>query len=201
MFFEILRSENYKKMPWKNQKGVTEEIFRYPRVDPTGEFIWRLSRAPVLESGAFSKFPGYDRLLTLIEGSSLSLNVSGHAQQVIQNQVTHFSGDEDTEAFLQHGAVRDLGLIYQRSLVEARMSNHLSISHLFKDPKDYDFILYYCVSGQPKLGKAETSPLILERGDTVIWSRFDNVPASGIEVIDPSSAARFIEIQVKLRNI
>ncbi|HOO88381.1 MAG TPA: HutD family protein, partial [Synergistales bacterium] len=70
---------DYRTMPWKNGGGITHEMFIYPE-DATlqeEEFLWRLSSANVGESGPFSTFPGYDRVLFFLSGNALDLTVNG----------------------------------------------------------------------------------------------------------------------------
>ncbi len=99
-------------MPWKNGKGETFEIARFPKTDP---YLWRLSMAPVVESGAFSQFSGYDRYLTLVEGEGLKLK----GQIVHLGEVFKFSGDEAVSGELIEGKILDLNLIIKRDQVHA----------------------------------------------------------------------------------
>lgn len=71
---QVLRRGGHVVMPWANGTGTTEEVARAD--GPTG-FDWRLSFATVTASGPFSALPGIDRVITLVEGSSLTLAVEG----------------------------------------------------------------------------------------------------------------------------
>ena len=57
-------------MPWANGKGTTVELLR---VEREGRLILRLSRAMVVEDGAFSIFSGIARNLTVLSGSGFDL--------------------------------------------------------------------------------------------------------------------------------
>ncbi|MBT3700020.1 MAG: HutD family protein, partial [Alphaproteobacteria bacterium] len=51
-------------MPWANGQGSTTEIFKqlFPTTD---RFLWRVSLADVPDSGRFSVFDGYERVIAV----------------------------------------------------------------------------------------------------------------------------------------
>lgn len=112
-----------KLQPWKNGGGVTREIAISPETaTPSEAFLWRLSTAEVSSNGAFSNFPGYRRVLTLVEGKALILERPETADLVLKAQeLFEFSGDEAISARLAPSAVRDFNLIYEPSEVEAQV--------------------------------------------------------------------------------
>ena len=65
-----LSAAQFTLMPWANGKGTTVELLR---VEREGRLILRLSRAMVLEDGAFSIFSGIARNLTVLSGSGFDL--------------------------------------------------------------------------------------------------------------------------------
>lgn len=65
-----LTPADYKTMPWANGKGVTVEMLK---VEESGQMLWRLSRASVVENGDFSIFPNIARNLTVITGPGFDL--------------------------------------------------------------------------------------------------------------------------------
>ena len=108
-------------MPWRNGRGVTTEIARGPEGD--GAFDWRISAAPVVESGPFSAFPGIDRILVVIEGEGLSLAHAGSSLPVDLRPLRPyaFSGDAPTTCTLGAGPIRDLGVMVRRGRYQARV--------------------------------------------------------------------------------
>ena len=77
-------------MPWVNGKGTTIEMLR---VEREGHLILRLSRAMVVEDGAFSLFPGIERSLTMLSGPGFELVGEGlHLRAAPLNPVA-FAGD------------------------------------------------------------------------------------------------------------
>ncbi len=71
----IIRREDYRRMPWKNGQGMTEEILCFPVGRDSVRFDWRLSIAHVGADGPFSLFPGVDRTIALLEGNGLLLDL------------------------------------------------------------------------------------------------------------------------------
>ena len=65
-----LSAADFTAMPWANGKGTTVELLR---VERDGRLILRLSRAMVVEDGAFSIFPNIARNLTVLSGSGFDL--------------------------------------------------------------------------------------------------------------------------------
>ena len=75
----ILRAENYRRMRWKNGGGETAEIAVFPEGAGLDEFDWRISMARVEAGGPFSRFPGVDRTLSILEGEGMVLESRGAA--------------------------------------------------------------------------------------------------------------------------
>lgn len=84
--------------------------------------LWRVSTAPVNEAGPFSSFPGFDRLLTVVEGKELALSFTDRKATLRPGDVFRFYGEEAVSAELPVGPVRDLGLLYRPEQVRAEMS-------------------------------------------------------------------------------
>lgn len=69
-----LTPADYIRQPWKNGRGVTTELWR---IETAGQLLVRLSRASVVEDGAFSLFPGIARNLTVLSGPGFRLTGDG----------------------------------------------------------------------------------------------------------------------------
>lgn len=123
VYATVLDPKNFKTMPWKNGRGQTSEIAISPPDAGLENFSWRLSSAPILESGPFSLFPACNRLLTLLEGESCKARLE--SQGILVNlkcgEIFRFSGDQPVSVELTNGQVRDLGLVYQRDKIKADM--------------------------------------------------------------------------------
>lgn len=108
-------------MPWKDGGGVTTELATSPEgAGINGDFAWRLSSAPVVASGPFSRFPGRLRALVLLDGPGFELHSGGRNLILDRFEApVHFSGDDATQVTLHGGRCLDLGLIWDPRRVQA----------------------------------------------------------------------------------
>lgn len=116
---ELLTPSDYRKMRWKNGAGYTLELARSAGED-LAEFDWRISMADVTTSGAFSPFHGMQRVLTVLEGEGIALQVDGKSHILQTLQSLPFSGDSAVSCELLAGPIRDFNLIYQPERYAAR---------------------------------------------------------------------------------
>jgi len=108
----IIRSSEYRVMPWKNGGGETTEIFVSP---PAGNFDWRVSIATVNEDGPFSVFNGYERHIMVLSGAGMTLEVAGSGKFDLEpREPFSFSGDARVNGSLLHGPVLDFNLMVRR---------------------------------------------------------------------------------------
>ena len=109
-----LHPSDYRVMPWKDGGGSTTEIaIEPPGLSLTEPFLWRVSSARVEVSGSFSRFPGYERTLVLLEGNGLLLDIEGKGRQRLKElwKSVTFSGDDAVNATLIQGHCLDFGVI------------------------------------------------------------------------------------------
>lgn len=119
----ILRAADRKASPWKNGGGVTWEVAASPAGAPIEDFEWRVSIAEVASAGPFSRFPGVDRILTVIRGQGLSLAVEGLGATTLgaSSAPYAFPGDAACTAALGDGTIRDLNVMTRRGLWSAEV--------------------------------------------------------------------------------
>jgi environmental stress-induced protein Ves len=111
-------------VPWRNGGGVTREVARCaaPAASPR-EFLWRISIASVALAGPFSRFDGFERLITVIEGAGMRLRgLAVRDTELRPYEVHRFDGATAVEGLLPLGAVTDLNVIYDASRCEARLA-------------------------------------------------------------------------------
>jgi environmental stress-induced protein Ves len=162
-------------LPWKNGRGITEEFAIWPdgATLDRGDFEWRISKASVDDSGPFSTFPGFDRLLLVTGGDGFVLTHGDHAprRRVRPFEPYLFAGDWPTTAELIGGAVSDFNVLLRRGewranievlrLGRRRAREALSAGHAF----------VHMISGQ-LLARvtAEEEPFELEQNEN-LWAR------------------------------
>ena len=108
-------------MPWRNGGGDTREIACVP--DGATDFDWRLSVATIASTGAFSRFGGVDRVITLLEGAGVRLRLGedGRVHDLTEPLVPFpFSGDEDVHAELV-GPCQDFNVMVRRDRLRAEV--------------------------------------------------------------------------------
>ena len=117
----VLRAKDYPRMPWKNGGGSTEEITRDAGAGLDG-FGWRLSIADIGESGGFSTFAGYQRVITVLQGQGMTLRVDGeHTRALLPLDPFAFGGESQVSCTLLGGPIRDFNLIYAPQRYGARL--------------------------------------------------------------------------------
>ncbi len=120
-----LTRDDARRVPWKNGRGVTEELALFPdrAAFERGDFDWRVSKAAVDADGAFSSFPGFERILVVTHGEGLVLAHGDDASRVRLRALEpyRFSGDWSTEGTLVRGAVSDVNVIFRRGAVDAQV--------------------------------------------------------------------------------
>ena len=109
----VVRSDEVAPTPWANGGGTTRELLR------ADDGSWRISLADVTTDGPFSAFPGRHRLLTVVDGPVLALQVDGEAQVVEPRRPFAFSGDAAVVASVPDGPVRALNVVVDPQVVDA----------------------------------------------------------------------------------
>ena len=82
-----------------------------------GDGSWRISLADIDRDGPLARFAGRRRLLTLVEGTVLGLEVDGETHVVEPQRPFDFSGDADVVASVPEGAVRALDVVVNPEVV------------------------------------------------------------------------------------
>jgi hypothetical protein len=120
----IVRAADMSARPWSG--GITTQL----TISPSGaspekrDFDYRVSTASVTSDGAFTRYPGYKRILALISGAGMKLQIDGDAHVLQQrfNQIS-FSGDASTYAELSKGEIHDFNIIFRPNVI-ARLTDY-----------------------------------------------------------------------------
>jgi len=114
-----LSATDFVTMPWANGKGTTVELLR---VECDGRLILRLSRALVVEDGAFSILPNIARILTVLSGPGFDLVGEGlHLPARPLHPVT-FAGDIALRAVGVAQPCEDFNVMTAADLPAARVT-------------------------------------------------------------------------------
>jgi len=100
-------------LPWKNGGGSTTTIAIGPPEAGFDDFDWRISLATISEDGPFSRFPGVDRTLALVDGHGMTLDIDGGERVIIceSGPVLAFDGDSEVVARLNRGPTTDFNVM------------------------------------------------------------------------------------------
>ena len=128
-------------MPWANSRGVTTGLAR--READGGRLLYRLSVAGVVEAGHFSRLPGIDRHLVLIEGEGFDLSLGGARMPVRHLAPVAFPGEADAAAADLRGPSRDFNLMTGRGLASGRLA--IAGASVRREADDHSFV--FVVSG------------------------------------------------------
>jgi len=164
----IVRAADYRRMPWKNGGGSTTEVAIAPATATLDNFDWRISMAHVATPGPFSRFPGIDRTLAVIEGAGIHLAIAGLTVTLDRGAPPHFfPGDIDTDATLIDGPIDDLNVMSRRARYDHRMTRHRS-GETLSLPRDAETVLL-----MPRGGNIIVGDHPVADGDTAILDRAD----------------------------
>jgi len=108
--------------PWKNGGGVTrtlavDDAARARKMPPR----WRVSVADITSDGAYSRFPGVDRVSVVLSGAGVALRGDGVDIALLPGRAVAFAGDVALQSRLLDGAVRVLNLFVLRGAVHAQV--------------------------------------------------------------------------------
>ena len=169
-----LRRDDYRTMPWKNGGGTTTELAVFPASAEAAEsaFIWRLSIAEVASSGPFSRYPGYDRTIMLLEGAGMVLDRGQQGEIDLRTpfQPHTFSGDFTVTARLVGGKSTDFNVMVRRGEARAALEVVDLIEGRVLTPPAGGWIAVHVIEG----GLTEAA-----RGETLIATESFAVQATG----------------------
>jgi uncharacterized protein len=121
----ILRAASRPAQPWKNGGGLTREVAAFPAGSDLTRFDWRVSIAEVRAAGPFSRFPGVDRRMAVLEGRlALTIDARPPAMLDPDSPPVAFAGDVPASGEPLGGPVMDLNVMTRRGRYESAMTGH-----------------------------------------------------------------------------
>jgi environmental stress-induced protein Ves len=168
MTVRILSAADRTPTPWKNGGGLTREIAAHPPGAGMGDFEWRVSAAEVASDGAFSRFEGVDRIITVVAGAGMDLSIAGEPVRLTpDSEPFAFPGDAAVFAHVLAGPVSDLNVMVRRGLWRAEVER-LDIETAVNLTSDADACLIFAEHPLSLSGV-----VALETGDVVRLDRDD----------------------------
>lgn len=158
----ILKSDEYRRMPWRNGRGETAEVAISPTGATLDDFDWRVSMARIDGHGPFSIFPQADRTLAVLRGDGLWLSIAGSAPVELtrDSEPLSFPGDVAVRATLLGAPVTDLNVMTRREHSTHSM-RRLRIAGSVEVPLAAPLALLVCAVGSLQIEmNAETGTLM-----------------------------------------
>ncbi|MDN5925062.1 MAG: HutD family protein [Xanthomonadales bacterium] len=143
----LIRLADCPTKPWKNGQGRTRELVVFPDGAGMDEFDWRVSIAEVDSAAPFSRFPGIDRCIVLLDGAGFTMRFDdGHSHALTTPlEAFEFAGEASVSVALSDGPTRDFNLMLRRGRIRGNVHCWHSAGDYALDAHD---ALLYCVSGQ-----------------------------------------------------
>jgi environmental stress-induced protein Ves len=112
----ILRGDALVPVPWRNGLGITREIAAMPPGAGPDDFLWRVSLADVVGPAPFSRFPGVDRCIVLLDGAGFRMTLDGAQVHELTTPCAPFAfpGEAEVAVTLAGGPTRDFNLMLRR---------------------------------------------------------------------------------------
>lgn len=175
---QIVRAESHHEMPWRNGGGVTTEIAIYPPGASLDDFEWRVSLATMAGSGPFSAFPGVDRLLAVIDGRGVRLQIGGGPPVTIArgSEALLFGGDLPVEARTVDGIVTILNIMVRRGRCRASLDRHIA-AEIQELPLSAPISLVLCRDGEVTLSHEGGRDTLAHDDVAVSFRAFDAGPS------------------------
>lgn len=152
---QLIARANYRRVPWKNGLGFTEEIYREP-ADLSLPFWWRISIATVAQNGEFSLFDGYERIISVLDGAGMCLRIDNvDSSPILPFQAFQFSGSSQTSCTLLQDEIHDFNVIFDEKRVSVDMKWHHTSSFIDVIIQPHETVFVLCADGEAECLFAE----------------------------------------------
>src|SRR6056297_2564519 len=155
----IVKYSELRDVPWKNGGGITRNIAKGALPDGVA---WTISRADVVQDGAFSDFSGMERVLTVVSGGAMRLDSPDRTFEAALWAPVRFVGGLPIVSRLQDGPLTDLNLMFDPTLCAGEVQVLRGPTRKAMSCPAGGLVAYHVLAGAPLLDGAA-----LEVGDTV----------------------------------
>ena len=182
----LLRADALVPVPWRNGQGITREIAAMPPGAGPDDFLWRVSLADVVGAAPFSRFPGVDRVIALIDGAGFRMTLDGAQIHDLTTPCAPFAfpGEAQVAVALAGGPTRDFNLMLRRGAAAGRIDVWRGAG---PHPCPDDLVLLYLARGQAKIAEG-----CLDAGDSWLSD------GSGMPSVDLADGAVALAASVQL---
>ena len=181
----LIRFSECAPTPWKNGLGQTWEFALEPTSERVCGFRWRLSRARIEQTCAFSSYPGVRRWLALASGGALELRINQRPPELLERvgQWLRFDGADAVESVPLDGVVEDFNLMIGDPALDAEMLHRPLLGSMILVPEAGTITVLHLLSGEAQLQGSPTRRMtsadtLIIRGDQPD-ARIERVVGSG----------------------
>lgn len=176
---KLLTSQDYRKTPWKNGRGITEDVLLLPPGSSHEDFDIRISRAPIVDESLFSVFPGIDRTITRLGENPLTLCFAdGSETELAYLSPVSFDSALAPASRLPAGASRVMNVMTRRGRWRSKVSVLRENSARLEIPVGGMVVVHAA------LGACTVAGNRVAEGQTAIVDDMTNVPVA----VDADSA-------------
>lgn len=184
--------EALKILPWKNGGGVTTEIAAGPPRSDDQDWSWRVSIADVPATGPFSRFPGIDRTIAVIEGDGMDLRFEdGRMVPLEPNQPIDFAGDVAVDGILRTDPIRDFNVMTDRRHFSAVLKIGIGGDDVPCKIAKGGVLLIHVLDGEGSVVWGDGYSTAINQSETVIYDWAAEVSVS----ISPGSRVAIVALE------
>ncbi|MEN9358792.1 MAG: hypothetical protein RL095_327 [Verrucomicrobiota bacterium] len=102
---------------WAGGDSIQIAIFPEEASLARRDFDWRVSTASIRIDASFTPYPGFRRILLLLQGEGVALDIAGRRENLAcQLQAIAFDGGDPVRGALLGGEIRDFNVISRKGL-------------------------------------------------------------------------------------
>ena len=145
---QILKFDDLIEVPWKNGGGITRNIAKGLHLD---QAAWTISRADVAQDGPFSDFAGMVRVLTVVSGSTMTLETPTTSIDARPWEPVRFDGGLKVNSLLADGPLTDLNLMFNPQLCEGEVRSRRGPLVCDLPRPNNGLLAFHGLAGMPKV--------------------------------------------------
>lgn len=171
--------DDHDVVPWKNGGGITRVIATGGSRDGSEDWGWRVSIATVERDGAYSEFPGVDRLTTVVVGNGTDLfHPDGSTIPLNPLQPTLIPSDVALWGILRDEPILNLNVMTR----QGQFNSHVDICDGPQEEtitmKDDQVLLVHSLVGTCSLQHNDSDPIVAPEGQTLVHEGRDTFTLS-----------------------
>ena len=164
---EIIRLTEVAPQRWFDGGGWTREI---ARGGDAQDWDWRLSVADVESDGPFSRLPGIEREICLLEGAGMQFEFDDGQTFALtpESPRLRFDGGRGLGSRLIDGATRDFNLMWRRGRFQAELWRRPLVGSMVMFADAGDSWAIHMLAGEARVTDGAGQGAAIVRGDTAL---------------------------------